>query len=311
MLGIKPRKKSITRFLIWSLVVPFVSIWGDVKIDGSSTVFPITEAVAEEFLKVNPKLRVGIGVSGTGGGFKKLSRGEIDINNASRKIKQSEMEMMKKKNIEYIELPIAYDGIVIVVNKENNWVDHVTIDELKKIWKPKGWAQTWKDVRSTWPDKKILLYGPGTDSGTFDYFTFVVNGKERSSRSDFTRSEDDNVLVQGVAGDKWSLGYFGHIYYAENKNKIKAVPIRYEDSNRWPTVDTIGTGTYQPLSRPLFLYVRKSSLQQPDTKMFIEFYMKQVFSLALSIGHIPMPQKQYSKALEMIKNQTTYHVKSI
>ncbi len=297
--------------LILSFLVPLASLWSSVKIDGSSTIFPITEAVAEEFLKANPKIKVTIGVSGTGGGFKKLSRGEIDINNASRKIKQSEVEMMKKHNIEYMELPIAYDGISIVVNKENTWVDYLTTSELKSIWEPGSRIKTWKDIRETWPDKKLFLYGPGTDSGTFDYFTHAINGKERASRSDFTRSEDDNVLVQGVAGDKGALGYFGYAYYAENKNKIKAVPILHE-SNKVPvrpTVENIKNGIYRPLSRPLFLYVRKSSLNQPDTKIFIEFYIKTVFSLALSVGHVPMPEEQYSKLLQTIKNQMAFHVK--
>ena len=297
--------------IMFSLLFPVTSLWGAVKIDGSSTVFPITEAIAEEFLKANSKVKVTIGVSGTGGGFKKLSRGEIDVNNASRKIKQSEIEMMKKRNIEYIELPIAYDGISLVVNKENTWVDYLTTTELKNIWEPQSRVKTWKDIRNTWPDKKLILYGPGTDSGTFDYFTKVINGRERASRSDFTRSEDDNVLVQGVAGDKGALGYFGHAYYAENKDKIKGIPIRHGSNTAaiLPTVENIKNGTYVPLSRPLYLYVRKSSLGQPDTRNFIEFYIKTVFSLAPSVGHIPMPEEQYSKLLKTIKNQMAYHGK--
>jgi len=201
---------------------------GTVKVDGSSTVFPITEAVAEEFGKVKKhrRVRVTVGVSGTGGGFKKFLAGETDINDASRPIKQKEIDKAQKNGVQYIELPVAYDGLSVVVNKRNTWVDYLTVAELHKIWKPGSTVKTWKDIRSNWPDQKIQLYGPGTDSGTFDYFTEVINGKSQVSRSDFTKSEDDNVLVKGVAGDKGSLGYFGFAYYVENADKVKAVPIK-------------------------------------------------------------------------------------
>ena len=189
------------------------NIEGDVKVDGSSTVFPITEAVAEEFGKKFPKVRVHVGTSGTGGGFKKFSLGEIDINDASRTIKDSELAAAKKKGIKPLEVPVAYDGITVVVNKDNTWVDKITVAELKKIWEPNSKVKTWKDIRASWPDRKVLLYGPGTDSGTFDYFTEAINGKAQVSRSEFTKSEDDNVLVQGVEGGKDSLGYFGFSYY--------------------------------------------------------------------------------------------------
>ncbi|MFQ6615037.1 MAG: PstS family phosphate ABC transporter substrate-binding protein, partial [Fidelibacterota bacterium] len=201
---------------------------GTVKIDGSSTVFPITEAVAEEFGKVREhrKIRVTVGVSGTGGGFKKFLAKETDINDASRPIKQKEIDKANKNGVKYIELPVAYDGLSVVINKKNTWVDYLTVAELNKIWKPGSAVKTWKDIRSNWPNLKIQLYGPGTDSGTFDYFTEVINGKSQVSRSDFTKSEDDNVLVNGVAGDKGSLGYFGFAYYVENRDKLRVVPIK-------------------------------------------------------------------------------------
>ena len=278
---------------------------GTVKVDGSSTVFPITEAVAEEFgkVKANRRVRVTVGVSGTGGGFKKFLAGETDINDASRPIKQKEIDKAKKNGVQYIELPVAYDGLSVVVNKSNTWVDFLTVAELHKIWKPGSTVKTWKDIRSSWPNQKIQLYGPGTDSGTFDYFTEVINGKSQVSRSDFTKSEDDNVLVTGVAGDKGSLGYFGFAYYVENKDKLKVVPIKQGDKNPVPpTMTTINNGSYAPLSRPIFIYVNLKSAHKPEVREFVRFYLKQAKELATEVGYVPLPDQEYQKYLDKFES---------
>jgi phosphate transport system substrate-binding protein len=278
---------------------------GTVKVDGSSTVFPITEAVAEEFgkVKAHRRVRVTVGVSGTGGGFKKFLAGETDINDASRPIKQKEIDKAKKNGVKYIELPVAYDGLSVVVNKSNTWVDYLTVAELHKIWKPGSTVKTWKDIRSNWPNQKIQLYGPGTDSGTFDYFTEVVNGKSQVSRSDFTKSEDDNVLVTGVAGDKGSLGYFGFAYYVENKDKLKVVPIKQGDKKPVaPTMTTINNGSYAPLSRPIFIYVNLQSTKKPEVREFVRFYLKQAKELAKEVGYVPLPDQEYQKYLDKFES---------
>jgi len=273
---------------------------GTVKIDGSSTVFPITEAVAEEFGHQQPRVRVTVGVSGTGGGFKKFSAGEIDINDASRTIKESEIEIARKNGVDYIELPIAYDGISVVINPKNTWVDFLSVAELKKIWQPGSTVKTWKDVRSTWPDRKIRLYGPGTDSGTFDYFTKAINGKSHVSRSDYTKSADPNVLVQGVAGDQDALGYFGFAYYFENKNLINVVPIKNDSAPIAPSAKTINDGSYAPLSRPIFIYVRKSALKRPEVFEFVKFYLENAPVLSKEVGYVPLPKVQYEEGLKLI-----------
>ena len=224
---------------------------GNVEIDGSSTVYPITEAIAEEFQGQNPDVKVTVGMSGTGGGFKRFTVGESDINDASRPVKDKEAEQAKDNNIEFTELEVAYDGISIVVNPENDFVTDLTVDELKKIWEPNSSVKTWKDVRPEWPAEEIKLYGPGTDSGTFDYFTEEIIGESKKIRTDFTASEDDNVLVQGISGDKYSLGYFGYAYYVENKDSLKLVSV----NGVVPSTDTIKNKEYTPLSRPLFIYV--------------------------------------------------------
>jgi len=278
---------------------------GTVKVDGSSTVFPITEAVAEEFgkVKANRRVRVTVGVSGTGGGFKKFLAGETDINDASRPIKQKEIDKAIKNGVQYIELPVAYDGLSVVVNKSNTWVDFLTVAELHKIWKPGSTVKTWKDIRSSWPNQKIQLYGPGTDSGTFDYFTEVINGKSQVSRSDFTKSEDDNVLVTGVAGDKGSLGYFGFAYYVENKDKLKVVPIKQGDKKPVPpTMTTINNGSYAPLSRPIFIYVNLKSAHKPEVREFVRFYLKQAKELATEVGYVPLPDQEYQKYLDKFES---------
>lgn len=274
---------------------------GNIEIDGSSTVYPITEAVAEEFMKIYPEVNVTVGVSGTGGGFKRFVVGEIDINDASRPIKEEEIEKAKQNGIEFIELPVAYDGITVVVNKENDWVDSLTIEELKKIWSPDSKVTKWSDIRPGWPEQKINLYGPGTDSGTFEYFTEAVNGKARESRFDYTASEDDNVLVQGVSQDKYALGYFGFAYYLENMDRLKAVKIDSGTGPVEPTMDTIREGTYKPLSRPLFIYVNKKSLERPEVKEFVNFYMKNAGKLASEVGYVPMAEDVYNENLSKLK----------
>lgn len=277
------------------------SLKGTIRVDGSSTVFPITEAVAEEFGKAHRRARVTVGVSGTGGGFKKFCAGEIDINDASRPIKSSEIKLAKKNGIEYFELPVAYDGISIVINPKNTWVDHLTVGELKMIWEPGSQVKTWKDIRADWPDRKIRLYGPGTDSGTFDYFTEAINGKSHASRSDYTKSEDDNVLVQGVSGDRDSLGYFGFAYYSENKNKLKIVPIKNKTDPVAPSLKTINDGSYSPLSRPIFIYVSEKSVARPEVAAFVEFYLKNADKLSEEVGYVPLPKSHYDEGLEKLR----------
>lgn len=270
---------------------------GAVKADGSSTVFPITEAVGEEFQTANPVVKVTIGVSGTGGGFKQFVTGETDISNASRLIKPEEIEEAKKNGIEYLELKVAFDGLSVAVNKDNDFVTDLTVEELKKIWDTGSTVKTWKDVRSEWPDREIKLFGPGTDSGTFDYFTEVINGEEDRSRSDYTASEDDNTLVQGVAGDKDSLGYFGFAYYVENKDKLNLVAV---DEVK-PSVKTIRDGSYKPLSRPLYIYVNKKSMKKPEVKAFVEFYLKNAADLSEQVGYVPLQDDEYREQLETIE----------
>lgn len=279
------------------------SLKGEVRIDGSSTVFPISEAVAEEFGRENRGVRVTVGASGTGGGFKKFVLGEIDINNASREIKKEESAKAKQNKVEFIALPIAYDGITIVVNPKNNWVDYLTVDELHKLWQKDSKVKTWKDIRASWPNEKILLYGPGPDSGTFDFFTETINGKSQVSRSDFTKSEDDNVLVQGVSGDKNALGYFGFSYFFENKNRLKAVPIKSAKGKTiTPTFETIKNLEYAPLSRKIFIYVSKKSSQRPEVKSFVDYYLTHGGMLAKEVGYVPMPDKEYLAEKESFAN---------
>lgn len=284
--------------LLWVFLVEAAPA-GTIKIDGSSTVFPITEAVAEEYGQKSPRIRVVVGTSGTGGGFKKFALGEIDINNASRTIKDSEAKAAKAKGVAYVAVPVAHDGITVVVNKKNTWVDRLTTAELKKIWEPGSKIKTWKDIRASWPDRKILLYGPGTDSGTFDFFTEAINGKSQVSRSDFTKSEDDNVLVQGVEGDKDSLGYFGYAYYVSNKERLKAVPIDNGKGAVHPSEETIHSEKYAPLSRIIYIYVSKKSALRPEVADFVRFYIDQAPELVKQVGYIPLSGEKYKKAREM------------
>ena len=278
---------------------------GKVRLDGSSTVFPISEAVAEEFGAVEPGVRVTVGVSGTGGGFKKFIAGEIHINDASRSIKESEIERALAANINFIELPVAFDGLSVVVNPENDWVDYLTVEELNLIWTPGSTVDEWSDVREDWPKEPLRLYGPGTDSGTFDYFTKVVNGEEQASRADFTASEDDNVLVQGIAGDLFGLGYFGYAYYKENQDKVKIVPIDGGKGPVVPTEESINLGTYSPLSRPIFIYVTVSSLDDPAVAEFVNFYLNSAGQLASEVGYIPLPLAVYERALQRVASRET------
>ncbi len=282
-----------------------------IAIDGSSTVFPITEAVAEEFQKGN-KARVTIGVSGTGGGFKKFCAGEIAVTGASRPIKPSEVKMCGEKKIDYLELPVAYDGLSVVVNPANDFAAEMKVEELKKLWEPaaQGKVTKWSQVRAGWPDKEIHLFGPGVDSGTYDYFTAAVVGKEHESRGDFTSSEDDNVLVQGVSTDKWALGFFGFAYYAENAKKLKLVGIDDENDENGkgaikPSPATVADGTYQPLARPIFIYVSKQAAARPEVAAFVDYYLNKGTPLVEETGYIPLSKKAISLVSKRFTSGTT------
>jgi phosphate transport system substrate-binding protein len=274
-----------------------------VKIDGSSTVYPVTEGVAEDFQKMKKNaVKVTVGISGTGGGFKKFCRGETDISNASRPILKKEMEDCRAAGIEYFEIPVAFDALTVVMNPKNTFIKQFTVDELKKIWEPaaQGKITRWNQVNPAWPDAPIKLFGAGSDSGTFDYFTEAIVGKAKSSRGDYTASEDDNVLVQGVAQDTNAIGYFGYAYYAENKSKLKAVPI-VEKAGKpaiYPDDKTVLDGTYQPLARPIFIYVNAKSMAKPEVKEFVEYYLKEGSRLAKEVKYVPLPAKAYTTSLE-------------
>jgi phosphate transport system substrate-binding protein len=282
---------------------------GKIHIDGSSTVYPLTEAVSEEFREVNPDIRVTVGVSGTGGGFKKFMRGELDISNASRPISKSEIELAKTNGIEFIEIPVAYDGLAVVVSTKNTFVDYLTVAELHKMWSPEsqGKITRWNQIRAEWPDAPLNLYGAGTSSGTYDYFTEAVNGKAKASRGDYTASEDDNVLVQGVSTDINALGYFGLAYFSENKDKLKLVPIKMDENSEaiYPTEETVSNGTYQPLSRPEFIYINVKSAKLPYVQEYIKFYLDNATSLSQEIGSVPLPAEVYKLSYEKFKNLKT------
>lgn len=273
---------------------------GVVKMDGSSTVFPIAEAVAEEFqIAKKGKVRVTVGIAGTGGGFKRFCRGETDISNASRPILKEEMEACKKAGIKYIELPIAFDALTVVVNPQNTWAKSLTPADLKKMWEPaaQGRITKWNQVRADFPAEPLMMFGPGADSGTFDYFTEAVNGKSKASRTDFQASEDDNVIVQGVGSNKGAIGYFGYAYYIGNKERIKAVPItNKKGANVTPSTEAVIDGTYEPLSRPLFIYVRDSAAARPEVKEFVAFLLGDGAALAKEVGYVPLPAQAYQLA---------------
>lgn len=277
-----------------------MALSGTVSIDGSSTVYPVTEAVAEEFLNEAPQVRVTVGVSGTGGGFKKFVAGEIDINDASRTIKDSEATEARTNGIDYLEIPVAYDGLSIVVNPDNTWVDHLTVAELQQIWQPGSTVDSWDDIRPEWPAEPIRLYGPGTDSGTFDYFTEAVNGQSGLSRPDYTASEDDNVLVTGITGDQYSLGFFGYAYYVANQSRLKLVPVDGGKGPILPDEQTIQDGSYSPLSRPVFIYLNKTGAAKPQVRRFVEFYLEIAPQLVHEVGYIALPAAQYQQSLQAL-----------
>ena len=301
------------KYKVVLLMASLIGVWGIfpkslkaqvIQIDGSSTVFPITEAVAEEFQKAKKgKVKVTVGIAGTGGGFKKFCRGETDISDASRPILKQEMEACKGAGVEYFELPIAYDALTVIVNPKNDWVKVLTVPDLKKMWEPsaQGKVTNWNQVRSEWPNAPLKLFGPGADSGTFDYFTEAIVGKAKSSRGDFTASEDDNVLVQGIINDRNALGYFGFSYYVENQNKLKAVPIDTGKGPVSPSPKTVEDGTYQPLSRPIFIYVSKKSMNKPEVKEFVDFYLQNAPSLVKQVKYVPLPQSVYTTGAEHLK----------
>ncbi|MDX2239620.1 MAG: PstS family phosphate ABC transporter substrate-binding protein [Leptolyngbyaceae cyanobacterium bins.302] len=282
---------SAATLAVVGLSVSAVNSQGSVvKVDGSSTVYPITERIAESFQK-SSGTRVTVGISGTGGGFKKFCAGETDISNASRPIFRKEMDACRAKGISYIELPVAYDALTVVVNPGNNWATDMTPAELKKIWEPGSTVKNWREVRSSFPNSPLKLYGPGADSGTFDYFTEAINGKSKASRKDFTASEDDNVLVQGVSRDKGAMGYFGLAYYEANKSRLKAVKIKGVS----PTPQNVINGSYTPLSRPIFIYVNSAAAKKPEVKNFVNYYMKNASSAVKAVRYVPLPGNAYSE----------------
>ena len=293
-------------------VIALLAIWGcgssdrgstlegELKIDGSSTVYPITEAIAEEFRFEHPKVKTTVGISGTGGGFNKFTRGEIDINNASRPIKSTEAEQLKEKGIAFVELRVAYDGLVVVVNKENDWVTNLTVEQLKKIWEPGAQEKItrWSQINPQWPDEEFNLYGPGIASGTYDYFTEAIMGESGMSRGDYTASEDDNVLVQGIAGDRNGLGFFGLAYYEENAEKLKLVGVDGGDGVVMPSAETVKNGSYKPLSRPVFIYVSNAAATREEVKRFVRFYLENAAELVPDVGYIPLTDDEYRAELE-------------
>jgi phosphate transport system substrate-binding protein len=283
-----------------------------IQVDGSSTVFPVTEAVAEEFQRAHQGTRVTVGSSGTGGGFQKFCRDEIDISDASRPIRASEAEACAKANVNYIELPVGYDGIAVVVHPKNTWAASMTVAELKKLWEPsaQGKVTRWNQIRSSWPDQEIHLFGAGVDSGTFDYFTEVIAGKTQASRGDYTSSEDDNVIVQGVSGDEYALGYFGFAYYEQNKDKLKIVAI--DDGNEAngqgaiaPSPESVKDGTYAPLSRPIFIYPKVKALDRAEVASFVDFYLTKGTALVREVGYIPLTDREYDLVRARLKSRKT------
>ncbi len=283
-----------------------------IRVDGSSTVYPITEAVAEEFQKANPGARITVGISGTGGGFKKFCAGETDISDASRPVKPTEIEACAQGGVGYIELPVAYDGLAVVVNPKNTWADSMTVAEMKRLWEPdaQGTITRWNQIRTGWPDEEIHLFGPGVDSGTFDYFTEAIVGTEDASRGDYTSSEDDNVLVQGVAGDQYALGFFGFAYFEENQDKLRLVPVDDGDETNGagpiaPSPETVRNGTYRPLSRPVFIYAKVSALDRPEVLSLVHFYLDHGAALVREVGYVPLTDAEYALVRDRLANRVT------
>ena len=279
-----------------------VGLSGSVKVDGSSTVFPLTEAVAEEFQKANPQVKVTVGVSGTGGGMKKFVTGEIDVAQASRPVRPDEAKKAKENGIDFMELPVAFDGITVAVSPKNDFVKSLSSEQLKKLWEPGSKVKTWHDLNPAWPSDTIKLYGPGSDSGTFEYFTEHVVGKAKSSRSDYTASEDDNVLVNGISGDKNALGYFGYSYFAENSKKLRAVSVDAGKGAIIPDDSTIASGQYS-LSRPLFLVISRKASDRQEVDAFARFYLKEVTNLAKSVGYTVLPQQLLDEVLKRYESR--------
>lgn len=283
------------------------TLTGEIKVDGSSTVYPITEAIAEEFRTSQPAVRVTVGVSGTGGGFKKFGRGEIDINNASRPIKEKEAQVCQESNIQYLDLKVAFDGLAVIVNKENTWIESITVQELKMLWEPaaQGKITKWNQIRAEWPNEEIHLYGPGVASGTYDYFTEVVVGESGSSRGDYTASEDDNVLVQGIMGDKNAIGFFGYAYFVENSANLKLVGVDNGKGAVLPSEETIRTGTYAPLARPVFVYVTNMAAKRPEVNAFLTYYLENAGAIVSEVGYVPLPAEEYKESLKRLAAFTT------
>jgi phosphate transport system substrate-binding protein len=280
-------------------------ITGSLVIDGSSTVGPISEAMGEEFRAQNREVRISVAMSGTGGGFKKFANGEIDITGASRPIEAREIEAARANNIEFVEIPVAYDGLTVVVNPQNDWADTLTVDELRRIWEPGSQINNWSQVRPGFPNVPIRLYGAGVDSGTFDYFTAAIVGKEKASRSDVMQSEDDNQLVIGVAGDRGALGYFGYSYFDQNRQRLKAVRIDAGQGGVEPTPETISQGTYRPLARPLFYYVSRASLDRPEVQAYLQFVLSEGRELLPRIGFVPLSERLYELSQERLSQRQT------
>ena len=275
-----------------------------VKVDGSSTVYLTTEAVAEEFQKASRgRIRVTVGISGTGGGFKKFCRGETDIADASRPILKEEIDLCQKNGIAYYELPIAFDAMTVAVSPKNTWVTSMTVEELKKMWEPAAQNKItrWNQVRSDWPDAPLVLFGPGSDSGTFDYFTDAIVGKAKSSRGDYTASEDDNVIVQGIESNKNALGYMGFAYYIAQTEKLKALAIIGKMGPVLPSAENVIKGIYQPLSRPLFIYVNEAAAKRTEVKEFVDYYLTEGPKLIAEVRYIPLPENVYTKVRERFK----------
>jgi phosphate transport system substrate-binding protein len=274
---------------------------GEIKVDGSSTVYPIMEAVAEEYLTVQPDVKVSVGLSGTGGGFKAFIAGETDMSNASRPIKDEEAAQLEEKGTEFTEIKLAFDGLSVVLNKDNTWVDSLTVEELKKIWIEDGSVKKWSDIRADWPAEEIKFYSPGTDSGTFDYFNEVIL-EDQPIVEKATLSEDDNILVQGVTGDKNAIGYFGYAYYLENKDNLKVVPIDNGSGAVEPTNESIESGEYAPLSRPLFTYVKNESVKKEEVYDYTKFLIENAAELSEDVGYVRLPEDEYTNALETLED---------
>lgn len=269
---------------------------GSVAVDGSSTVYPVIEAVAEEFQRAHRGVRVTVGVSGTGGGFKKFCRGETDVSDASREIKPSEEQLCEENGVDWVQVPVAWDGLTVAVHPENDWASCVTVDELQRIWRPGSSIDEWSQVRDDWPERELPLFGPGTDSGTFDYFTEAIMGEEDASRGDYSASEDDNVTLMGVANDVGAMGYFGFAYYVENTERVEALEIDDGDGCTAPTRETIESGEYRPLSRPLFLYVSRQALERPEVRAFVDFVLDNGRQLVPEVGYVPLSAGRYDSA---------------